>query len=119
MARRVAGRGKDVRAAARTDRRGFRPSREEILRYIIENPDRAGKREIARAFSLKAGDRIWLKDLLRDMQLASLLHKGVFGDPTVLPARSMIEMATIGGASVLGLGSCLALHHTVGDARCA
>ncbi len=42
-------------------------------------------------------------DLLRDMQLASLLHKGVFGDPTVLPARAMIEMATIGGASVLGL----------------
>jgi len=42
-------------------------------------------------------------DLLRDMQLASLLHKGVFGDPTVLPARSMIEMATIGGARVLGL----------------
>ncbi len=42
-------------------------------------------------------------DLLRDTQLASLLHKGVFGDPTVLPARSMIEMATIGGAGVLGL----------------
>jgi 5-methylthioadenosine/S-adenosylhomocysteine deaminase len=42
-------------------------------------------------------------DLLRDMQLAALLHKGVYGNPTVLPARSMIEMATIGGASVLGL----------------
>jgi 5-methylthioadenosine/S-adenosylhomocysteine deaminase len=42
-------------------------------------------------------------DLLRDMQLAALLHKGVFGDPTVLPARTMIEMATIGGARVLGL----------------
>ena len=42
-------------------------------------------------------------DLLRDMQLAALLHKGVTGDPTVLPARSMIEMATIGGARVLGL----------------
>ena len=42
-------------------------------------------------------------DLLRDLQLASLLHKGVFGDPTALPARSMIEMATIGGARVLGL----------------
>ena len=42
-------------------------------------------------------------DLLRDTQLASLLHKGVFGDPTILPARSMIEMATIGGACVLGL----------------
>ena len=42
-------------------------------------------------------------DLLRDMQLTALLHKGVFGDPTALPARSMIEMATIGGARVLGL----------------
>ena len=42
-------------------------------------------------------------DLLRDTQLAALLHKGVTGDPTVLPARTMVEMATIGGARVLGL----------------
>jgi 5-methylthioadenosine/S-adenosylhomocysteine deaminase len=42
-------------------------------------------------------------DLLRDMQLTALLHKGVTGDPTVLPARAMVEMATIGGARVLGL----------------
>jgi 5-methylthioadenosine/S-adenosylhomocysteine deaminase len=44
-------------------------------------------------------------DLLRDMQLAALLHKGVSGDPTVLPARAMVEMVTIGGARVLGLDS--------------
>jgi 5-methylthioadenosine/S-adenosylhomocysteine deaminase len=43
-------------------------------------------------------------DLLRDMQLAALIHKGVSGDPTVLPARSMVEMVTNGGAQVLGLG---------------
>jgi 5-methylthioadenosine/S-adenosylhomocysteine deaminase len=42
-------------------------------------------------------------DLLRDTQLAALLHKGVSGDPTVVPARTMVEMATIGGARVLGL----------------
>jgi 5-methylthioadenosine/S-adenosylhomocysteine deaminase len=42
-------------------------------------------------------------DLLRDAQLTALLHKGVSGDPTVLPARSVIEMATLGGARVLGL----------------
>jgi 5-methylthioadenosine/S-adenosylhomocysteine deaminase len=42
-------------------------------------------------------------DPLRDMQLAALLHKGISGDPTVLPARSMVEMATSGGAEVLGL----------------
>jgi 5-methylthioadenosine/S-adenosylhomocysteine deaminase len=44
-------------------------------------------------------------DVLRDMQLAALLHKGVTGDPTVLPARTMVEMATIRGARVLGLDS--------------
>jgi len=42
-------------------------------------------------------------DLMRDMQLAALLHKGITGDPTVLPARTMLELATVGGAKVLGL----------------
>jgi len=42
-------------------------------------------------------------DLLRDMQLAALLHKGLTGDPTVLPARTMLELVTINGARVLGL----------------
>ncbi len=42
-------------------------------------------------------------DLLRDMQLAALLHKGMTGDPTVLPARTMLELATTNGARVLGL----------------
>jgi len=63
-------------------------------------------------------------DLLRDAQLAALLHKGVTGDPTVLPARRVLELLTSGGASVLGLGDrigtleegkeadivCLSLH---------
>jgi 5-methylthioadenosine/S-adenosylhomocysteine deaminase len=43
-------------------------------------------------------------DLLRDAQIASLLHKGVAGDPTVLPARTIVELVTVGGARVLGLG---------------
>ena len=42
-------------------------------------------------------------DLLRDMQLTALLHKGSSGDPTALPARSVVEMATVDGARVLGL----------------
>jgi 5-methylthioadenosine/S-adenosylhomocysteine deaminase len=42
-------------------------------------------------------------DLIRDMQLAALVHKGVSGDPTVLPARTMLEMVTVRGAQVLGL----------------
>ncbi|MCD4749661.1 MAG: amidohydrolase [Thermoanaerobaculales bacterium] len=42
-------------------------------------------------------------DLLRDLQIAALLHKGTSGDPTTLPAQSILEMATIDGARVLGL----------------
>jgi 5-methylthioadenosine/S-adenosylhomocysteine deaminase len=42
-------------------------------------------------------------DLLRDAQLASLVLKGISGDPTCMPARTVVEMLTIGGARVLGL----------------
>ncbi len=42
-------------------------------------------------------------DLLRDAQLASLIYKGITGDPTCIPARTVVEMLTIGGARVLGL----------------
>ncbi len=43
-------------------------------------------------------------DLLRDLQIATLLHKGTSGDPTALPARAVLEMATRVGADILGLG---------------
>ncbi len=42
-------------------------------------------------------------DLLRDAQIAALIHKGVTGEPTVLPARTVLELLTVGGARVLGL----------------
>ena len=42
-------------------------------------------------------------DLLRDAQLAALLYKGLAGDPTCMPARTVLEMLTIGGARVLGI----------------
>ncbi|MFC3208528.1 ribonuclease R [Aquamicrobium soli] len=78
MARRISGRGHSDPRSADT-RRGnkdqYRPSRDEILRFIAENPDRSGKRDIAKAFALKNEDRIWLKDLLRDLQDEGLLTK--------------------------------------------
>ncbi len=51
------------------------PSREVILKFIAENPDQAGKREIAKAFRLKGGDRVQLKDMLRDLEAEGLLEK--------------------------------------------
>ena len=53
----------------------FKPTREDILKFITENPDLSGKRDIAKAFGLKGEDRIWLKDLLRDLQDEGLLTK--------------------------------------------
>lgn len=51
------------------------PSREDVLRFISENPDRSGKREIAKAFGLKGGDRIWLRDMLRELEQEGLLKR--------------------------------------------
>jgi 5-methylthioadenosine/S-adenosylhomocysteine deaminase len=42
-------------------------------------------------------------DLLAEIQLAALLHKGVRLDPLAVPASAALEMATIGGARALGL----------------
>jgi len=41
-------------------------------------------------------------DMFEEMHLASLLHKGVAHDPTVLTPWEVIEMATVNGARALG-----------------
>lgn len=42
-------------------------------------------------------------DLFQEMRHASLLAKGSTGDPSVLPARQALRMATLGGARALGM----------------
>ncbi|MDH3666377.1 MAG: ribonuclease R [Paracoccaceae bacterium] len=44
------------------------PSKNEILDWIRDNPQAAGKREIARAFGLKGADRVELKRVLRELE---------------------------------------------------
>lgn len=51
------------------------PEREDILRFIMENPGQAGKREIAKAFNLKGAARIWLKAVLRELGDEGLIEK--------------------------------------------
>src|SRR3712207_3650725 len=43
------------------------PSRQQILDFIQQSDQPAGKREIARAFGLHGHDKIMLKSLLKDM----------------------------------------------------
>jgi len=42
-------------------------------------------------------------DMLEEMRTCALLHKVAAMDPTVLPAKQVLRMATKGGAKVLGL----------------
>ena len=72
----------------------FRPTREQILAYITENPDQAGKREIAKAFGLKGADRVWLKDMLRDLQDEGLLEgsRKRLSRPGTLPPVTVLEI---------------------------
>lgn len=42
-------------------------------------------------------------DIILEMDIAAKLQKVTMRDPTVLPAKQVLEMATIGGARVLGL----------------
>ncbi|HHV62705.1 MAG TPA: amidohydrolase [Firmicutes bacterium] len=44
-------------------------------------------------------------DMFEEMRLAALIHKVNSMDPTVVPARQALEMATKGGARALGLSS--------------
>ena len=42
-------------------------------------------------------------DLFEEMHIASLIHKGLAKDPTVLSAWDVIDMATVNGAKALGM----------------
>ncbi|MCL4844978.1 MAG: amidohydrolase family protein [Acidobacteria bacterium] len=44
-------------------------------------------------------------DMFEEVRLAALLAKGISGDPTALPARQALLMATRLGASAIGLGA--------------
>jgi ribonuclease R len=44
------------------------PSREDVVAFIAKTPGKVGKREIAQAFAIKGGDRIWLKQMLKDLE---------------------------------------------------
>lgn len=70
------------------------PSREEILQFIKENPDLAGKRDIAKAFNLKGDARIALKDILRDLAGDGLVEKRAkrLAVPGSLPSVAVLDI---------------------------
>ena len=74
---------------------GKLPSRQEIIDFLATASKEAGKREIARAFGIKGGDRIALKGLLRAMADDGLIagSRRKLTRPGVLPPVTVIEIA--------------------------
>ena len=68
--------------------------RADVLRFIGENPERATKRDIARAFDLKGDDRIALKHLLRELQADGSLEKTGkrLHEPGALPSVTVLDV---------------------------
>lgn len=51
------------------------PSREDLVSFIANSPGKTGKREIAQAFNIKGGDRIWLKQMLKDLEIEGVVDR--------------------------------------------
>jgi ribonuclease R len=51
------------------------PSREDIVAFIAKSSGKVGKREIARAFNIQGGDRIWLKQMLKDLEIEGVVDR--------------------------------------------
>ncbi|MGN6470436.1 MAG: ribonuclease R, partial [Rhizobiaceae bacterium] len=93
MARRISG-GKKEGAAPKPARAAYRPSRDDLLQFITDNPDRSGRRDLAKAFGLKNEDRVWLKDTLRELEDEGLLEsrRKRFSTPGALPSMALLDI---------------------------
>ncbi len=70
------------------------PAKEDILAWVSDNPSKASKRDIARAFGVRGPDRLDLKRLLKELEAEGLLAKGrkTYRDPGRLPPVSVLQV---------------------------
>lgn len=75
---------------------GVVPPRDVLLRFIADYPDRASKREIAKAFGLKGDTRVELKAALRELEDEGLLQKNrkSLMRPGALPPVTVLDITT-------------------------
>jgi ribonuclease R len=75
---------------------GEMPSRDVILRFIADHPQKASKREIAKAFGLKGDARVELKNLLRSLEEDGMVEKKrkSLVRPGALPPVTVLDITT-------------------------
>ncbi len=76
--------------------KGELPAREVVLRFIADNPQKASKRELYKAFGLKGPARLALKDMLRDFEEEGLVekHRKSLTRPGSLPPVTVLDITT-------------------------
>lgn len=105
MARRIGKTGKLTRKRSATKPRGAAgedaerkpgemPSKEAILAFLATAEEKAGKREIARAFGIKGAGKIGLKKLLGEMTREGLItgNRKELREPGSLPPVTVLEI---------------------------
>ena len=72
------------------------PTREAILKFVAENPQRTSKRDIAKAFNIKGNAKIELKAVLRDLIDEGLIERRGkrLAEPGALPPVGVIDIVT-------------------------
>ena len=70
------------------------PTKEDILAWVSDNPSKASKRDIARAFGVRGPARLDLKRLLKELEAEGLLAKRrkTYRDPGRLPPVSVLQV---------------------------
>lgn len=51
------------------------PSREDVVSFIANAQGKVGKREVAQHFGIKGNDRIWLKQVLKDLEIEGVVDR--------------------------------------------
>jgi len=71
------------------------PTKDEILKWISENPTLTSKRDIAKAFGIKGAARIDLKRVLRELEEEGHLEKRkkTYRDPDRLPPVTVLQVS--------------------------
>ena len=91
------------------------PDKEQIRRFIGESHGRAGKREIARAFSISGDQRARLREMLRELREEGVFDRhgsGAAGNVSRLPNVCVLEVERIDADGEL-------LARPVGDSEAA
>ena len=71
-----------------------RPSKDQLLAYIRENPGNSDRRDLARAFDLKGSDRSWLRATLKQMSDEGLVQqtRKQLSEASDLPRVMLLEV---------------------------